>query len=1572
MSEIKVKSNVLLVFMLLFQLILPVLVAAENSSVNNDAIEPEVVEVQSLDEDIESTKLSDVTDEDIGDEKEETIEVNEKESSTVEEEVKKPVEDKNKPNEKEKQEENKSPPVEEEKVEDEKEEPSETEKPEVEEDDVEEDVEEDEYNPGAMLDGFPATPHPDNPASIIRYAQGSLGSAFALLSGARMMTPNADVLAPGEVRTSKTATPVPGMVNTWDITVRVEGRDDVQVEKTDIVLVIDRSGSMADNNRMANAKSAAINFINTMIPADDNLRIAIVSYSSSYQGAQLVTVNREFTRNINQLTSSVNSLTALGGTHTQAGIIQGQSLLTGSGADNKYMVLLSDGEPTYSYEPSNWTNGRPTWGTAGTVGNNNQRTGVYDGNFNTGTIVGTGSDVTQSYNFRPSQTTYRRHIHNGLAAIKAGQDAQVSIGNSGVLFTIAVEAGTQGTSILEDIASQGFAYSTQNPGELQEIYDRIATQIATQYALRFPSVIDEMGDGFTLIESTLNKTEGVTSVVPATGSSNQTINWDISPTVTTLVPGSTDVRYAEMTYRVEVNDDILELPGAKTDEHKLFNTNKLTELSYTDTNDENQTKPIESPEVDPVLLRIKKNLLDADSNEARRFNVRIANSTEDYNELVELIPNGDYLWLTTLRHEGTYTVEEVSVSGNPSTPLDQFIINYDVDGTTGTTFDVYHDGAIPRGDIVIEVTNREIKKIDITGTKVWEGGPAEKPSVTLQLYRNGTAHLAPVTLTHPTTTYTWANLDEVNANGDLYIYTVKEVNPPTGYLSSSSGLTVTNVYQIPSDGVATAIKIWQGSNPDDFSAVPLTLWRTLDGDTFEVVPNVSPTITQDPIVNPNEHTYHYVWEDLVETDFYGNEYTFYFTEDQVLDSYERDYLDTTASGMVDGILTTFALSGGRVLNREMNLDFQFTKVNEVGQALEGAVFELHRHDGQDRILVQRLGDVTPISVFNFTGLAKGTYTLTEVSVPDGYALPDDNTWTFEVVWNDTDKKLDIVFETGDQIDGEIANYPMGMLPETGGPGNTVYLITSLISLLSFMLIYIWRKKEDGGLNMTKKISIFFMLFLSMASFGALNSNTAEAAIGDDTTFILHKLLFDFDKMPAGIQNDGYENLAYDDYVTLPGAEFDVYDVTAEFVNRARAEKALETANIQAELATLDLTDRIPITSGTTNVNGEVRFTLPSNDGVTAYLFHESRVPNGVRERAANMVVILPFLNKEDEVLSTIHLYPKNESEVLPFEKEVIGDVSYGIGERITYEIRTKVPKNPQDYELFRISDSADDVLEFYPDSLQVKFGNTIISPNDIYTMDSAANGFTLNFNTDYLHDYRDEDITIRYEMTLSEDAIADVNYLNEGSLQYDNNILIDRDIVRTGGYRFVKVDIRDETRTLADAHFILRNSESNYLVKDNGSYIWVADKKQASIFISDAEGSILISGLKYGRYFLEETKAPFRYVLSETPVAFNITNGTYNSRALMRIVNQPERPRLPITGGDVTPPQPKPKPVPSRPVSPTRPTLPITRGEEEVERPRLPRTGESANRMIMVTGSILIALAVMLLTIDNGKRRKEK
>ena len=560
-----------------------------------------------------------------------------------------------------------------------------------------------------MVIRITATRHPENPQQIMRFEPGSLGPAINPQMSSRMMTYSSG-LQPGEVSTSKTAARVPGMVNTWDITVRIEGRDTQEVETTDVVLVIDRSGSMADNSKMANAKSAARDFIDEMITSDPNLRIAIVSFASSYQGAQLVTTNHTFSRNTTTLKNAVNGLNALGGTHTQAGIIQGEALLDASLADNRYMVLLSDGQPTYSYEPDNWTNGRPSWGTAGGVSDSRQRTGVYDGNFSTSDIVGTGNALTQSYTTGSGNNERRRHIHNGWAAIKAGEDARADFDG---LFTIAVQAGNDGTDTLEDIASPGMAYSTDNPGDLQDIYDTIATQISTQYAIRNAVITDEMGDGFSLISGSITKSEGTTSVAPANASNNETITWTIDPYVQQLVPGSTDVRYAEMTYRIEINDDILDIPGAMTDDGKLFESNKFTQLAYKKSNDQNDTKNITSPKVDPVLLKIKKILLDDkgdilnDNN--LLFNVQISKGIPDsFNHTQGLVANAGYVWLTSLRYEGTYNVLETSISGTGITDLSQYDISYKINGADATSFLVDHISGKPRGDVVIDVTNKLI------------------------------------------------------------------------------------------------------------------------------------------------------------------------------------------------------------------------------------------------------------------------------------------------------------------------------------------------------------------------------------------------------------------------------------------------------------------------------------------------------------------------------------------------------------------------------------------------------------------------------------------------------------------------------------------------------------------------------------------------------------------------------------------------------------------------------------------------------------------------------------------------
>ena len=744
---------------------------------------------------------------------------------------------------------------------------------------------EEEYDPGDMLDGFPATEHPDNPTPIKRFAPGSLGSALTLQkSSESLMMQNTSDLEPGEVRTNKTATRVDGMVNTWDITVRIEGRDAQEVETTDVVLVIDRSGSMADNNRMQNAKDAANNFINTMIPQDPNLRIAVVSFASDFEGAQLVTINSAFSQDTNTLTAAVNSLNALGGTHTQAGILQGQSLLNGSGADNKYMVLLSDGQPTYSYEPQNWTVGLPSWGTSS--GSRINTTAVYDGNFNTGTIVGTGSALTQSYN---SGTNLRRHIHNGFAAIKAGEDARVGFDG---LFTIAVEAGTTGTSILEDIASPGLAYSTDDPAELEEIYDEIGTQISTQFALRNVELTDEMGDGFSLIDGTLVTSEGNTSV-----DANDTITWTIDPGVQNLVEGTTDVRFAEMTYRIEINDSILDLDGAKTDDQKLFETNKITQLAYTDTDDQEQTIDITSPEVDPVLLKIKK-ILEGVEQDDRLFVVQVSNDEFNYNQTESLVPNDDYIWITTLRHEGIYDVGETSVTGPGMTDLDQFIISYEVDGDNKTSFEVNHVEGIPRGDVTIDVTNREIALIDLTATKIWVGGPEEnKDPVTLTLWRTTdgttltevevTPDIVPPAGPANVFTYRWSELPLETNDGTEYTYyfTETEVDGYTREYNVSTEIenelygtfvefegTVTNTYQIPTENI-DATKTWiNGEN------VRPELWYQLRRFTDNPTLSEAVEVMKLPAANETEETVSVTFSNVEQTDSDGNAYTFYVVE----------------------------------------------------------------------------------------------------------------------------------------------------------------------------------------------------------------------------------------------------------------------------------------------------------------------------------------------------------------------------------------------------------------------------------------------------------------------------------------------------------------------------------------------------------------------------------------------------------------------------------------------------------------------------------------------------------------------
>lgn len=106
----------------------------------------------------------------------------------------------------------------------------------------------------------------------------------------------------------------------------------------DTVLVLDASGSMA-GDAMDSLKDAAFKFSNSVLAADGENRVAIVSYASD---AVLVC---DFTNDINALMYSIDNMYAYGMTNIYDALGEADRLLESSVAKVKNIVLMSDGLP---------------------------------------------------------------------------------------------------------------------------------------------------------------------------------------------------------------------------------------------------------------------------------------------------------------------------------------------------------------------------------------------------------------------------------------------------------------------------------------------------------------------------------------------------------------------------------------------------------------------------------------------------------------------------------------------------------------------------------------------------------------------------------------------------------------------------------------------------------------------------------------------------------------------------------------------------------------------------------------------------------------------------------------------------------------------------------------------------------------------------------------------------------------------------------------------------------------------------------------------------------------------------
>lgn len=108
-----------------------------------------------------------------------------------------------------------------------------------------------------------------------------------------------------------------------------------------VALVLDVSGSM-DGTPLKETKNAAILFVKTVLDANPNVKISLITYSGS------TNVLLESTNKRINLYWAIANLRSGGGTYMSNALSTAENILSGDNIKNKYVIFMSDGVPSDS------------------------------------------------------------------------------------------------------------------------------------------------------------------------------------------------------------------------------------------------------------------------------------------------------------------------------------------------------------------------------------------------------------------------------------------------------------------------------------------------------------------------------------------------------------------------------------------------------------------------------------------------------------------------------------------------------------------------------------------------------------------------------------------------------------------------------------------------------------------------------------------------------------------------------------------------------------------------------------------------------------------------------------------------------------------------------------------------------------------------------------------------------------------------------------------------------------------------------------------------------------------------
>lgn len=897
----------------------------------------------------------------------------------------------------------------------------------------------------------------------------------------------------------------------YDVYLNVKGNKQEDIKPVDIVLVVDMSGSMESsrsngwNDRAGAARNGVKNFLQTIKDAGigDYVNVGLVGFSSP---GYVTGANGYLTVPIGKVsdTSHINAINDTlkpkftGGTYTQIGIEQGQQMLAGSSNENKMMIVLTDGVPTFSKKvTAAQTIDGTTYATK--FGNRLDEPGNTS-KLNRSYVVGSWGNRTNIDSTWPAT----------LGAAKIAKDAGLTI------HLLGIQLSKDGNFLTEQqvrdraslIATPGKYKDAETTDDVSDYLNEQAKNVVKSFnTIVNGSINDPLGDQFSYegtptVKSistgdsavtnlpTVNQSNGKVTTTELNLGKDQEIQIHYQVRINTEDKDFTPEKWYPMNgqttltpngdnpdNKVDFGVPSAKAPGVKLDLKKIWeeydkDTSKRPDsLNFT----LNRKDTTESNSWKQGFIRLSKSDVATDTNVWEKTNIEKVAETQGATES---------LWLPQFNNKGkdfAYSFEEATVNG------------YESSSNAATTIWTNKKIYTP---LALEITKiSDQGKTPLKGA-VFKLSGGSLPNAGVELKDNGDG------------TYTLSD-DKYKLQLNTE-YTLTEVTPPAGHTATTTSwkVNVSAEGKVTINDAVPGIEIKDNTIKytieNEFTKRPLLVekynkdsGKTLDGAKFTLKQyddkwtNDGKVVGDDLIGNDAKSFaslapgYYSLEETKVPTGYKKDDTVFKFQIDSAGKLLDANGKEITANSKptTDGFYLT---SDNKIVlikyNELRDFDFSILKKNsQSNKPLADTEFSLATKEDSNTILATLKTNDEGTGQFldasgNHYGVRPGTYVIKETKAPEGFVLLEG---TFEVTINadgtvgdvtydgkDLDKdaiKVNLKDEDNNVIELTVANTPKGQLPATGGSGIQTFIIVALALVTAagaLTICYFYRNRKE--------------------------------------------------------------------------------------------------------------------------------------------------------------------------------------------------------------------------------------------------------------------------------------------------------------------------------------------------------------------------------------------------------------------------------------------------------------------------------------------------------------------------------